>query len=408
MMLNTVKKKTVCSLDKILMAIYIFMSYNANDLLLPSFFGQISLYVFLLYGFLSFIHKSIMGTEYISTYTIWYIVFIGVSLITKISSIEKGLLAGQFYFMMVSVCLTLLVQNSIKNDADMLFLCWTFVVSTLCLIFSLLITRNFTGDTANRLGQDLTGNANSFACFIMIATLFALWMLIYKIKNVFQGIIVAISILFNILALVLSGGRNAFLIPFVFFSFLILLKKDKSGKRHLFIKFVLIMVMAFVIVMLIMNIPVFYNAIGMRFESFFRGVLGLGNLDGSANIRGEMRKLARLKWIERPIFGYGFDNFKYLAEKEFGHFYYSHCNFTELLYNGGIVLFIVYYWFYCKIFKDAIKSKTVKYEYRVFAISVVFAMLVYDYSIITYSVFMPQLILATSNSVLSFKTSKGD
>ena len=140
-----------------------------------------------------------------------------------------------------------------------------------------------------------------------------------------------------------------------------------------------------------MRVPLFYDAIGVRMEGLLENITGEGG-DASAVIREKMRKLALEKWIENPIIGYGFDSFKYLAQQEVGHFYYSHCNYTELLYSGGIFYLVLYYWIFWKILRRCIKNKDIPVSFKAFAMASVISMLLFDYGAVTYNS-TPQMIM---------------
>lgn len=89
-----------------------------------------------------------------------------------------------------------------------------------------------------------------------------------------------------------------------------------------------------------------------------------------------IHKPAVNKWDRSPIWGYGFDSFKYYNRLMTGHFYYSHNNYIELLYDLGIIGFAIYYWFYWKLFYVAWKGKnSCTPEIRAFVIGIVFSML---------------------------------
>ena len=205
------------------------------------------------------------------------------------------------------------------------------------------------------------------------------------------------------LALIFSGGRKFFIIPFVFLYIMLVLKTDKNGRKH-FVKYTsLVLAFGVICYFLIMNIPVFYNAIGIRMQGAINGLLGEGEQDSSSLIRDKMRLLAIKGWIESPFMGYGFDSFKYLALKELNKFYYSHCNYTELLYNGGIFYFLLYYAIYAKLILDVLAKNKGTQKYRAFALGVAICFLIFDFAGVTYESFPTQLMLAMAISGLNIK-----
>jgi O-antigen ligase len=137
------------------------------------------------------------------------------------------------------------------------------------------------------------------------------------------------------------------------------MKKDKKGRNHFIFYSVLIFAIVALVYYLIMNVEVLYNGIGIRLEQLISGVSGTGEFDSSAEIRVKLRNIAFEKWTDSPVYGYGFDSFKYYSKAVTGRFYYSHCNYTELLYNGGIIGIIVYYSFYFIMLRRAIIDKKI-------------------------------------------------
>ena len=138
---------------------------------------------------------------------------------------------------------------------------------------------------------------------------------------------------------------------------------------------------------LIMNVPAFYAVIGERLEGLFGMLNGdFAHADGSSKIRSQMIQMGMQKWFSSPLWGYGFDSFKYYNRSMIGLFYYSHNNFVELLYDLGIIGFVIYYWFYWKLFYTAWKGK-ISYtpEIRSFVIGFVLSMLVFEYGAVNYT-----------------------
>ena len=183
-------------------------------------------------------------------------------------------------------------------------------------------------------------------------------------------------------------------------------KNDKNGKKHIIKYTVLIATLVIFAMWVVMNVPTFYETIGYRIESYINGVTGAAEQGASAAIRDEMRKIAMARWLESPIFGYGFDSFKYYNITATGNFFYSHCNYTEMLYSGGIIYLIVYYSVFCIILKKAFTSKTALLKYRAFAIGVALSFLVFDYGCVSYSMAPIQIMLAMSLHTLAFKNNE--
>jgi len=363
--------------------IYIFVAYVAQDLVISSRFTSLMLYIFLAYS--AYVFVSRFRANYsLSVFACWYLLFGLISCITALYAPSFSGATGSLYAMLVAFCLGLFLQMYARNDLEFSRIAWCYAISSFALVVLLFLTGNLKGEAGDRLGNELVGNANTFAAMMMMATMFAIWLLVYKTKTWLSKILMLTIIVADLYALVLSGGRKYFIIPFLFFYLLLLFKTNKRGKRHIIIYTVLFAGMIAVVWYLIMNVESFYNAIGVRMEDFLKSLSGEEG-DNSSRVREIMRKVAFEKWLERPLWGYGFDSFKYLAQTTVGEFFYSHCNYTELLYSGGIFYFLLFYWIHYRIVRNAFRNKSIPVAYKAFAIATTVSWLVFDYGGVSYN-----------------------
>lgn len=117
-----------------------------------------------------------------------------------------------------------------------------------------------------------------------------------------------------------------------------------------------------------------------RFFSIFSfEFLSSSLIETSNNIRYEMALYAFDLFCSNPIFGNGYDSFRYLAPFDNR---YSHCGVLELLCNLGIIGFMIYTFFLYKIFKNyilPIKSIFIKIS------AVLFVLLLMFFDVVIYS-----------------------
>ena len=369
-----------------LFCIYAFISSLANDTVLPSSIGSLTLYLFLGYSVMYIMWKKMLHIELM---TKWMMVFMAFSVFSLIYSPENALFSNsEFYQLIVSFILILFLTQYNINIKDISRISWAYVLSAGTLIIILHSQGKLTGfSTSNRFGQELFGNSNILASLLMKASMYAVWLLIYSDNKIIKKAILVLCLAASYYGMFLSGGRKFIVIPFVFLYVLLMLKQDDRGKRHM-IKYTAIFIfMVAVVYYLIMNVPAFYAVIGERMESLFSFFLTGSSISGhSAEQRADMINFGLRKWLESPIWGYGFDSFKYYNRSMTGHFYYSHNNFVELLYNLGIIGFVIYYWFYLYLFKTAWKGKFYYTpKVRAFVIGLVLSMLVFEYGAVNYS-----------------------
>ena len=401
------EKKSLLTLNDIGVAVfclYIFMSYNAVDIVISSRFSQLSMYLFLAVGALCFLIgvRQIKVSKFLS----WYLVFMAYSLFTMLYSPEKSIMKSQFYYMIIAVIITFFVLNFVKTERHFIVVLWCFSLSSFVLCIVLAAEGLLEGDAGHRLGEEFFGNANTFAWLIMLAVFCQMWLLVYNSPKIMSKIILLAAVILNIYALSLSGGRKYFVIPFLFLYILSVMKKDKRGRKHTIRNTLIIGAIILLVYYLVMNVEELYNGVGVRLESLVEGTVGEGSLDGSADIRGRMIVSALKRWLDSPFIGNGFDSFKYYSRDALAFFAYSHCNFTELLHNGGIVGFFIYYYYYFYICKRAIKNKNIQTKYRALAIATILSILIFETGCVTYSTAIHILFIALTEKMLMFENEK--
>jgi len=382
---------------------YIFTSSNAVDGIMPVSLNSYALYALLAWGIIGIIltgslTRKISLGEYIPS----YFIFLFLSFLTTLYSPSAKLFEGEFYLMLVSMALVIVFTYYVKDVSSFERICWFYAVSSFTLVITLLSTGQLVGNAVDRLGEKLMGNANILATMFMMSVIYEFWMLVYGHTNIWSKILLILMIAGNYYILILSAGKKFFIVPLIFLYLLFLLKTDKNGKKHLLKYTVLAAVTVLLIIYLMRNVQVFYDAIGSRLESFFMGFFGKASYNASDLMRKNMRKYALEQWVNSPVWGYGFDSFKYYASSAIGAHYYSHCNYAELLFSGGIILFVSYYFIYYCLFLKIRNSTEVSLRYKAFSTALMVSFLVLDYTAITYSMAIAQIAIALSHKVITF------
>ena len=374
----------------VLLVVYIVAGYFAYDLLMPSIINSVVLYIFLGYSLVAILCS---GKLKLTPIFCWELACLAVSFVAMIYSPSFSIFSGAYYALIVNFVLVFILTQMPWNEQRFEMIMKVFMLSAAGLIIVLALTGNLedTSDSG-RLGQELTGNANKLATMLMVGAMYAFWLLVSSSDKITK-ILSFISVLIIYFGMFLSGGRKFVVIPLIFLYILLLYKTDRNGKRHLIFNTLLIVVIFVLLYQLIMRVPFLYDSIGYRFDGFFALFDESKDVDGSTEVRMKMIEAAWEKWPEKPLFGHGFDSFKYYnASSVTGHEYYSHNNFVELLYNQGIVGFITYYSFYAYLLCSALKEKGTLL-YKGFVVGVILVWLVIEYAYVTYSVTPMQFML---------------
>lgn len=143
---------------------------------------------------------------------------------------------------------------------------------------------------------------------------------------------------------------------------------------------------------LVMKVESFYNVLGSRLEGLFAMFGGEGKVDSSADIRDVFIRNGKEWFKEKPVLGFGLNNYKVLNEGATGRFTYAHNTFIELAVNLGTVGLIWYYSIYAylivRLFKD-IKKNSI----NVFLLSALIASLISQYGTVSYYDFYQNFLL---------------
>lgn len=388
-----------------LLIIYVITSYIAQEAIMPTTVNSLVLYGFLAYSMFAIVTN---GKIKLTPILVWELIFLAFSFVSMLYSPSFSIFGGTFYALLVNFILVFILTQMPWNELRFNMIMKTYVFSAALLIIILAVTGNLEDSSeSGRLGEELTGNANILAMMLMVGAVCAVWLLVSENKKSTK-VFSAVSLIIVYYGMFLSGGRKYIVAPIVFLYILLFFKKDKNGKKHIIRNTVIIAFIVFAVYEIMMNVPTFYNSIGHRFEGFFNLFGENQKVDSSTIVREKMIEAGWKAWPESPIWGHGFDSFKYFNQESVtGHFYYSHNNFIELLYNQGIIGFIVYYSFYIYLAYKALKSKG-KMIYKGFVLGLIVSFLLFEYFAVTYSTTPLQIILFLCYYLLKNACEKGE
>lgn len=323
-----------------LFCIYIIIGYLANDIILPTIINTIFLYLFIGY---SVIYTFIEGTYKISKFTTWQIIFTAISIFSLTYSPLKDVFEGQFYLCIVNLVMIYFLSRYEIDKEIFVRIAWSYTLGSAILI-AMLIRSGNVFDSSGRLGTDLVGNANILAAMLMVSAFYAFWLLVYTKNFLWKKVILICCVVLIYYGMFLSGGRKYIFVPLIFLYIVLFFKTDNKGRKHLIRNTVIVAALLVLVIYIIMNVPSLYDVIGQRLENliYFIETGRILREGGAEELRAKMIEIGWNAWPESPLLGHGFDSFKYFNVQITGRFFYSHNNFIELLYNLGLIGFIVY------------------------------------------------------------------
>lgn len=186
----------------------------------------------------------------------------------------------------------------------------------------------------------------------------------------------------------LSGSKKGVIvgIMIIFFSFFFTDGFYKRLQRALFVILII-----FVSLYILKNNNELNRVVGSRFALMFNFLKGKGD-DGSTSERIFLMKYAFGLFLRNPIIGWGVNGVAgQLLRTGIHRVSYSHCNYTELLANYGIIGFLLYYSNYIMAIINWEKMKR-KNEYNTpylseakVGISILMATLILEFTVVSYT-----------------------
>ena len=211
-------------------------------------------------------------------------------------------------------------------------------ISKLMQLMAVVLIANFILNLDIRNGRFSTSsNANTLGMNGAYMFGFILYM---SKKHRWRNILEDILLVALVVVVLLTGSRKALMMLAIFVTaFFLFWSREKAGANTIF-RIIGLVAAAITAILLIMNVPVLYDALGNRLESMFRYVVYGEQVDSSAITRRKMLEIGMRMFLNmNPVFGSGLNNYKYLS----GYLTYSHNNYMELLCSLGVVGTLLYY-----------------------------------------------------------------
>lgn len=236
-----------------------------------------------------------------------------------------------------------------------------FILSSVIIITYLtIIERDFilVSQVETRVGNSLSGNVNTVGSALgIISFVLTACFSITKRKNVFY---VLIPLFFIML---LTGSKKTVIVIVVDVLTIYVYARNKASA---FLKFCLTFI---VLVWVFLESPYFYEVLGKRMEDMITTMTGMGSggYSHSTDAREGMILEGFKLFLDYPLFGGGMNYYSYASVK-YSCYDYSHCNYTELLCNFGMVGFLLYYFPYVQNVLLLWKTRNLNWKESIFGI----------------------------------------
>ena len=286
--------------------------------------------------------------------------------------------------MLIIIIYSLLYQFNLDDSYY-----WAITLGCLTIIFIQVIDGRpllaFNVTIINRIGAT-AGNVNDYAFFLCTAInliLFSFYVDTKKKKIFFGNILKLIIILLFVMEIsFLTLSKSGIILMSLSIIYFIYLFNKNSVTRKILAGIVVFIIYLVVNPNFILeNFAVFARFTGM-YDTLF--IKGLSYEDGSTIQRLSLIKDGVRLWSERPLFGWGPGQYRWINNVDFG--YYSHNNFIELLVNFGLLGFSLFYSIHLYIFRELLKLKKMKQRSNEvnWLLLMLFSLLIFDLTAVTY------------------------
>lgn len=378
-----IKKHDIYSL---IIFAYLFVKLN---MLSSPFIYYTSDYAMLVFSILHWgKHKKNGGKDY--KHLLWYFIFYIFCLISKSWAINT-LYVQQVLVLMKGLIITIFVLTEYISD----FNNWKaflkiFVYACLLHGCYAVITTPASDFGTNLFGAQTGYYFNNIAQVIAFGVCVAVY-LFYEEQKKWWLLLIAIMCSF----IGITGSRKAILMVIASISIFILFSKQHTNKRigQIFIAIIVTLVLYYYI----MNNEFLYMQIGSRLSNVF-AIFGRNNAEADYSTLERLYFIAQgwKLFINNIIHGVGINNFKAYVGGYLGSgAKYAHNNYIELLADGGIIGFILYYVRYLELLVRSVKCKMMsKYKNTSLLILVLMIMLlVLEFGNVTYYFVQYQMVL---------------
>lgn len=326
-------------------------------------------------------------------FLIRYSLFILICMISYIWSINRDgwmkINISVLQCICVGVCIIYYADSEKRKD-NMLY---ATVMGAFVLAVRMLLSVPLHAWGAERVGE-YVGYGNVGVTYVMAPASIVSFYLAYKKKD--RKLYLLTAVLFVMSAL--SGSKKG---PVVFLAGLaVILIKNSRDVRKLLKNFIFAVILMGAAYLVIMKVPVLYNALGVRIINAI-GQIGGTVLDKSTRDRMILLQDGIKVFLQNPLTGVGIDGFKNSQINQIH--YYAHNNYVELLADCGITGCAIYYLLLFRSFFGGMVKKINLNTDNLLATALLGALLIGDISSVSYFQESLQIFYALSFMLISYE-----
>ncbi|MDW7662645.1 MAG: O-antigen ligase family protein [Bacillota bacterium] len=328
----------------------------------------------------------------INIFLVAYIFFVFVCLSSSFYAINQNFAMRKVLTLILLLMLMASIVNYVDTVSKLRRLMLNYVYAGFIASLYIIVISDFSDIT--RFGGDL-GNVNAVGLIVAISSIFCFYCLVEERKYRYIPIW-----LINTLVVLLTGSRKAFIL-IIFAIIVILIFRPNANYTQRAKNMFLGMAIVFIIIATINQNPYFYQITGRRMEALIDVISGAETTDQSMIIRSKMIEEGWTWFREKPILGYGIDNYRFLLRNSpMGRETYSHNNLIELLIGTGIMGAFAYYFSNILVIINSLRAQKTLAVPQIYPfIAIISAYLILSVGMVYYDEKNISILLAAASSI---------
>lgn len=347
----------------------------------------IDLSVICLFGVSIFLNLSTSKKKLLQLVNTWYMLFVSMAFLSVAWSIERADSLAMCRLLLKQALVIFSLSMCINNMEDIYTALKIFLLACLVMMLKISFYVVFQGYSGTKMWDLICGNYFNTVAQILAISIAIAFYFFQRATKKFDKLIYIGYIAFAMYHIFLTKSRKGFMMPFVEIGIIIILQSGLNVKKILKY-FVISLCGVGILAYFLAQNDAFTERLYMMFAMVFSGV----TLDESAMLRKSFIKLAARMFASNPILGCGINTFPSQCNIQFGRYYYAHNNFMELLSGVGLLGTFIYYSLYVRSIVELYKLRTQNGIYTI-GLSVYATLMVFEYGIVTYSVFLYPILL---------------
>lgn len=222
------------------------------------------------------------------------------------------------------------------------------------------------------------GNLNYIGMIMSINILISAYDAICEKKHTYHLLAVL-----SLIILAVTQSRTALISLVAGICIIIYMNLKREDNQKVILNRIVLMIFLICVGLIVLQNTSFFTGINQRMFELIGTLSGKGG-DHSSGIRVILMKIGLEQFKQTPILGIGINNSKLVSLRYVGHAYYLHNNYIEMLVNGGIIGFLIYYSFYMKIGIGIFRNRFSQNKEVILFTAIWFALLLMDVGTVSY------------------------